>query len=161
MSLVKPRIGNRARGRFVMVRTVCVVLVALAMFGCSNEIEEDSAPTAASTAPPADAKLTFHNQTWDLHVTGPCGPASDGSYNTWAVTLDADGNPASDGPQLAALHEGNWSVIDFLPGAGQQIIRAYREGDDVIRFENGVLEFDGELGAGLKDELQLTLTCPE
>lgn len=144
-----------------MVRTASITLVALVTLSCGGQEEDKTELSAATDTPSASAQLTYRSETWNLHVTENCGPAADGSYNTLAVTLDAEGNTVVDGPQLLALHESDWSIIDFLPGTGQQIVRAYREGDEVFIFNDGVLEFDGELGAGQNENMHVRLTCPD
>lgn len=151
---------RRRRGEGIMIRPVGVTLIALVFLGCGKEAGDVASVPAASQPRPTDASFEFEGESSELAVLGDCGPAADGSFKTWAVTLDADGTPLPDGPHLLALSEGNWSVIDFYPGQGEQIIRVYREGADKLRFADGVLEFDGALGAGLTEKARARIVCP-
>lgn len=141
-----------------MIRTFCVVLLVLTAIGCSKEPDEASQAATSPTA--GDAQLTFRDQTWQLHVRGDCGPGEDGTYRTWAFSLDANGEPIPDAPHLLALSEGDWSVIDFSTGDGDEIHRVYREGDEKFGFTDGKLEFAGELGAGLSEKAEIRIVCP-
>jgi len=143
-----------------MIRPVSVALITLAIFGCDNKVEDEAGSTADAQLPQTDASFQFRGESFELAVTGDCGPAADGTYKTWAFTLDADGAPIPDGPHLLALSEANWAVIDFYPGQGEQIMRVYREGKNKLEFVDGVLEFDGPLGAGLTENASVKIVCP-
>lgn len=143
-----------------MLRTMCRVPVsialAIAVSSCGgNSGNDDEGPATAVAA------VEFQGASYDLVGVGECGARPDGTFSTWAFKLDADGEPLLDGPQLHALADENWSVIDFYSGNNDGVVRIYRDGADKLRFENGVLEFAGALGAGLTEEARVTITCPE
>ena len=145
-----------------MLRIASLAVIALAIAGCENKTEDAAGVPASGTAVAApNAAIKHQGVEYNLVVYGDCGTQPDGSYNTWAFTLDANGEPLPEGPQLLALSKAYWSVIDFYPGTGDQIIRIYREGPDKFGFQDGVLEFDGELGAGLSERAKVRIECPD
>ncbi|HHH44104.1 MAG TPA: hypothetical protein ENK49_08200 [Gammaproteobacteria bacterium] len=144
-----------------MPRVLTAFLIALAVVSCENRTDtETGEPVADKPADSVSARVEYQGKRYDLVVLGECGMRPDGSYGTWAYTLDANGKPLPDGPQLHALSESNWSVIDFYPAIDDRVIRVYREYRDKIGFEDGVLDFDGELGAGLTERIRIRITCP-
>ena len=149
------------------IRMASIVLLSTMVAACGGETESEtvsgSGPqTAAERAGgAADASFKLKGTSYELAVVGDCGPAADGTYDTWAMTLDDDGQPLPDGPQLHAMSAENWSVIDFVAGAGKPISRVYREGNETFGFADGVLEFEGELGAGLREVAAVRIVCPD
>jgi hypothetical protein len=77
------------------------------------------------------------------------------------VTLDDAGRPVPDAAHLYAMREAHWSIIDFYSPVDDRIVRIYREGHNRFGFEEGVLEFDGELGAGLTERARVRIACPD
>jgi len=139
------------------VRLVPIFIgAAIVVASCGGSSEGDEKAPAAAVA-----SLEFRGVQFDLVGVGECGARPDGNYSTWAFTLDADGKPLPKGPQLHALADEDWSVIDFYLGDNDGVRRIYRDGTDKLRFEDGVMRFEGELGAGLTEQARVTITCPK
>lgn len=145
-----------------MLRTVRAILIVFLVVGCESETETDES-TAASANFEINAAIEYQGNTYDLVVLddADCGTRPDGTFGTWAFTLDATGEVDPKAPHLHALSKGNWSVIDFYPAIDDQIVRIYRDGPEKFSFVNGVLEFEGELGAGLREKAKVKVTCPQ
>ena len=139
-------------------RLTGVLLVSLVVAGCGGDAGSDVAPAAADRE--SNTFFEYQGRRYDLAVVGECGTREDGTYGTWAFTLDANGDAVLVGPQLLAQNGASWSVIDFYPGTGDEVVRVYREGRERFGFEGGVLEFDGELGAGNRQTARAKITCP-
>lgn len=145
-----------------MFRIVMLVTGVLLLSSCdeTSEREISMAPSAESL----DAEATyieFRGKRYDLAVLENCGPRADGAYLTWAVTLGADGKPDPDAGHFYAMREAHWSVVDFYVPDEDRIVRMYREDNERPAFRNGVLEFSGELGAGLTEKISGRIVCPE
>ena len=143
-----------------MIRMVTVVLLAIAAAACDRkpEAEHDAVPVA-DAPPPVDAFIEYRGRRYEMSVPGNCGARPDGTFSTWAFKLDSNGAPLLDGPQLHALGGKDWSVIDFHVGGDGGVVRIYRDGRDEIVFKDGVLEFEGALGAGLDEHARVTIRC--
>lgn len=148
-----------------MIRPASMILIAFATVGCgdrSGEEAGDASPgLAQQAAASAGASVQFRGKVYDLTVAGQCGPVESGRFRVWAVTPGSDGAPLPDAPHLLALADDDWSVVDFYPGQGEEVVRIYRDGAQKLGFEDGVLDFDGELGAGLTEKASVTIECPQ
>ena len=150
----------RRRGH-MMIRATTAVLIALAAVGCGKEADVDTgAPPAAETPASFDAYIEYRGKRYEMSVPGDCGARPDGTYLTWAVTLDANGKLRTNDAHMYAMREAHWSVIDFYSPDDDSIVRIYREGRQRFGFEDGVLEFEGELGAGLTEQANVRIVCP-
>lgn len=145
-----------------MLRIMSLAAAALALAACGAKTDVDEAtPGATDPGNTMDAFLEYKGKRYDLVVPGECGARPDGTYLTWAVSLGADGQPDPDATHLYAMREAHWSVIDFYLPDEDKITRIYRDGPNRIAFENGVLDFAGELGAGLTATAKVHIDCPE
>ncbi len=106
------------------------------------------------------AALLYRSKTYFMDVLDVCGTASDGTYTTWAITRDEAGEVLKAGPQMLALRQGDWSIIDFLPDEVSQIIRVYREGDERLFFNDGVLTYAGPVSTEPHDYVEVEVRCP-
>ncbi len=145
--------------------SLAAAMLLLSACGADTDVEETvpaaADPQAADIRKAADAYIEYNGKRYELAVSGDCGARPDGTYLTWAVTLDANGEPVPDDVHLYAMRQAHWSVIDFYSPDNDKIIRIYREGSERISFEDGVLDFSGELGAGLTDEAKVHIACPD
>lgn len=145
-----------------MLRIICLAAAALALAACGAKNDVDEAtPGATDPGTTSNAYIEYNGKRYDLSVSGECGARPDGTYLTWAVSIGADGQPDPDAAHLYAMREAHWSVIDFYSPDDDKTIRIYRDGRDRIAFENGVLDFAGELGAGLTATATVHIDCPE
>ena len=144
-----------------MARSATMALVTLALAACgADDDRNNEADVTASDTTPSDAYIEFRGRHYDMTVRGKCGTEPDGTYLTWAVTPDSSGNLIPDAPHMYAMRRANWSVIDVYWPDDDSIVRIYREGRDRFGFENGVLTFEGELGAGLTETAKVQIVCP-
>lgn len=144
-----------------MFRITSLTAVALALTACGAKTDVDEvAPGATEPGSTTNAYIEYNGKRYDLSVSGECGARPDGTYLTWAVSLGADGQPDPNEAHLYAMREAHWSVIDFYSPDDDKIIRIYRDGRDRIAFENGTLDFAGELGAGLTATAKVHIDCP-
>jgi len=145
----------------MMIRAATVVLIALTVVGCGKEADVDTgAPSSAVSPESFDAFIEYRDTRYEMSVPGDCGSRPDGTYLTWAVTLDGDGKLAPKDAHMYAMREAHWSVIDFYSPDDGSVVRIYREGRKRFGFEDGVLEFEGELGAGLTEQAHVRIVCP-
>lgn len=143
-----------------MIRMTVVALLALVCLGCENEPRDaPNESSAVGVTPLGTVAIEYRGVSYDLVAVGECGPRPDGSYSTWAVTLDSNSQPLPKGPQIHALSKQDWSVIDFYSPDEGRVVRIYRQGEEKLVFEGGVLEFEGELGAGDDEKAQARITC--
>jgi len=146
----------------MMIRAATAVLISLAVVGCGKEADIDTdAPPSAQAPASFDAFIEYRGKRYEMSVPGECGAKPDGTYLTWAFTLDSEGKPAPEDAHMYAMREAYWSVIDFYSPDDDRIVRIYREGPDRFGFEEGVLEFEGELGAGLTEQARVRIVCPD
>lgn len=142
-----------------MSRMAVLLIVALAITGCEKNTGGEAEPLGEAAS--ATAVVEFRDKTYQLAVISDCVVKPNGEYSVWAFTLDTSGTPIPDATHLHALREENWSVIDLYIAEEEQIFRIYRDGSETFGFENGVLEFDGALGAGLTERARLRIVCPK
>lgn len=142
------------------IRTTLVALACvLATVACENKSEDTA--SSSDVVRSFDAFIEINNKRYEMVVPGNCGANSDGTYLTWAVTLDAEGHLEVNEPHMYAASEAHWSVIDFYaPRENDRVFRIYRDGRDKFGFKDGVLEFEGELGAGLTEQARVRFVCP-
>jgi hypothetical protein len=145
-----------------MLRITILAAAIHLLSACGGKPDvEETVSTAAEPEKTADSYIEYNGKRYELTAAGDCGARPDGTYLTWAVTLDADGEPDRDGAHLYAMREAHWSLIDFYSPDDDKIIRIYREGRERFSFEDGVLDFAGELGAGLAAMAKVRIVCPE
>ncbi len=144
-----------------MHKVLAVVLIAIAIVGCDKKTGVETDGQAAEQAASFDAFIEYQDKRYDMAILGDCGTQPDGGFRTFAFTVGPDREPLPNGPQMLALSGSDWSIIDFYPASDDNIVRIYREGRDTFGFENGVLEFEGELGAGLTEQARATFICPQ
>ena len=141
-----------------MVRTIIMALIALMLVACGKK-DEAGAPSDGASPAPFDAFIEYDGRRYEMVVHGDCGAKPDGTYLTWAVTLDDDGKVVGSQAHMYAMRRAYWSVIDFYYPEEDRIVRIYREGGGRFGFEDGVLEFDGELGAGITERAHVRIDC--
>lgn len=148
--LVVPGSQERHSLRQAVLPAAC--LLALALTACTGDGGEPG------------ATYLYRSTLFELEVLGHCGERDDGSFDSWAFTLDASGRPIEQGPHLHAMGELDWSVIDFYPGEGDRILRVYRSGPDRFDFARGTLRFAGATdkfaGSDVQDHVEVTIRCP-
>lgn len=145
-----------------MFRIALFVTGVFILASCDESPELESATPPSAEAPGDDTTyIEFNGKRYELAVLDNCGPRADGTYLTWVVSLDADGKPDHDAAHFYAMREAHWSVIDFYVPDEDRIVRMYREDDERPAFKDGVLEFAGELGAGLTEKISGRIICPE
>ena len=145
-----------------MTRIAIIAVVALFLASCSKKDAADTgAPSADGSLATFDAFIEYDGRRYEMFVPGDCGAEPDGTYLTWAVTLDDDGKVVGNQAHMYAMRRAHWSVIDFYYPEEDRIVRVYREGGERFGFEDGVLEFEGELGAGLTETAHIRIECPQ
>jgi hypothetical protein len=137
-----------------------IFILVLTITGCSGS--GDDKPITEFGALLGDgesgAVILYQGVVYRMQIVGECGPAADGSFSTWAATLDSNGTPLPKQPHMHALSEGNWSVVDFYPGLNDQIVRVARTGADKLRFDGRRLEFDSSRNS--TDQMAMVVACP-
>lgn len=143
-----------------MARKAALVLFMLALVACGSDSGTEPDASSSASAEKYDAFVEYKGRRYEMVVPGACGEDPDGTYLTWAVTLDSDGAMIPDAPHMYAMREAGWSVIDFYDPTDDSVVRIYREGRERFKFQDGVLEFSGELGAGLNRTARVRIACP-
>lgn len=144
-----------------MFRIILFVTGILILTSCDGTPEPDGAASQITKSQAAEGTyIEFKGNSYEMAVLDDCGPRPDGTYLTWVVTLDANGKPDPDAAHFYAMREAHWSVIDFYVPEVDRIVRMYREDSERPAFTNGVLEFSGELGAGLTEQISGRIVCP-
>lgn len=145
-----------------MRNLIAVMACPILLSACGQGADTNSSgPSNASGVGEYDALVEYRGERFEMVVPGDCGARSDGTYLTWAITMDAAGEPDPDAAHLYAMRTPEWSVIDFYYPPNESIVRIYREGRNRIDFKEGELDFDGELGAGLTEKATVRIECPE
>ena len=114
---------------------------------------------AAAASDEASGTVVYDGETYTLPIFGSCGSESGDGYNTWATTLDEEGTPSSDGPRLHAYSSGEWSRFEFYVGGPQPDVNLYMDGDDTVRFNDGVLTYTGPVAEGSSETISIDIRC--
>ncbi len=93
---------------------------------------------------------------------GSCGAGSDGSYNTWAMTMleDEPDIPDNDKSRVHVYGTPDQSRIDFYLSGLEPTVSLRQSGDDRVAFGDGYYAFDGETGESPERSITIRIQCP-